>query len=84
LKREFDLITVSGCQTRRASCPENLLYASASFDEFPSEAIQRASVVQHCCRREDREGMRARRSRTIRRPARQSGKSSKCLFASRC
>lgn len=59
LKREFDLITVSGCQTRRASCPRNLLYASASFDEFPSEAIQCAAVVQHCCRREDLGGMRA-------------------------
>ena len=54
LKREFDLITVYGCQTRRASCPGNMPYASASFDEFPSEAIERAFVAQHCRRREDR------------------------------
>ena len=59
LKRKFDLITVYGCQTRQASCPRNLLYASASFDEFPSVAIQRAFVVPHCRRREDRGGMRA-------------------------
>jgi hypothetical protein len=54
LKREFDLITVYDRQTRRASCPGNLLYASASFDEFPSEAIEQAFVAQRCWRREDR------------------------------
>ena len=84
LKREFDLITVYGCQTRRASCPGNLPYASASFDEFPSEAIERAFVAPHCRRREDRGGMRARSRRAARRQVRQTDKSSKCLFASGC
>src|SRR5207245_4016951 len=81
---EFDLITVYGCQTRRASCPGNLPYASASFDEFPSEAIERAFVAPHCRRREDRGGMRARSRRAARRQVRQTDKSSKCLFASGC
>jgi hypothetical protein len=82
LKREFDLITVYGCQTRRASCPGNLLYASASFDEFPTDAIERAFVAQHCRGERIEGGLRARRRRAARRQVRQTDNSSKCLFAS--